>query len=247
MDSHADKIIQLVDKMSIYEQESDVEVLLRQLAAARRPTILSFVNAHAVNLARRNDAFFRNLMETDFALRDGSGVATLFRWLGRSAGVNLNGTDFIPRLAAMFRGRTAALFGTQEPWLSLAADRLRQMGLEVLHVRDGFQQPAAYRAALEIAPVDLVILGMGMPKQETVATELRQHLVAPCLIVNGGAIPDFLAGRFQRAPRLVRSVGMEWGYRLFKEPRRLFKRYVVGNLVFLYAATKLALAQRSEA
>jgi exopolysaccharide biosynthesis WecB/TagA/CpsF family protein len=87
----------------------------------------------------------------------------------------------------------------------------------------------------------LIILGMGMPRQEIVALALRAALHRPCLIVCGGAILDFLGGRVPRAPRLLQGLGLEWAWRLAREPRRLFRRYVLGNPVFIGRALLLAL------
>jgi hypothetical protein len=87
----------------------------------------------------------------------------------------------------------------------------------------------------------LIILGMGMPRQEIVALALRAALHRPCLIVCGGAILDFLGGRVPRAPRLLQGLGLEWAWRLAREPRRLFRRYVLGNPVFIGRALRLAL------
>lgn len=242
-----DSLNELINRIWICREESQVDALLDRLSTVRSPTILSFVNAHAVNLAKKNIHFRRHLMESDILLRDGSGMATLFKWLSRPAGINLNGTDLIPRIVSRFQGSTVALFGTQEPWLSRAENRLQTMGVPVTVVCNGYQDPALYREILQREPADLVILGMGMPKQEAIAIDLRNHLIHPCLIVNGGAILDFLAGRFPRAPHLLQVLGMEWSYRLWKEPRRLFRRYVVGNITFLLWAIRIAWAQRSQA
>ena len=86
----------------------------------------------------------------------------------------------------------------------------------------------------------LIVLGMGMPRQEQVARELRATLDHPCLIVCGGAIIDFLGGKTSRAPRWMRGAGLEWLFRLALEPRRLFKRYVIGNPLFIARALALA-------
>jgi exopolysaccharide biosynthesis WecB/TagA/CpsF family protein len=246
MVARPDRAVELVDHLSIYETDADVACFLQRLANLTSPTVLSFLNAHAVNLAKREDPFCENLLNSDILLRDGSGVATLCRWLGRPAGLNLNGTDLIPRIVDTFEGRTAALFGTCEPWITRAAARLRSRGLDVVHVQDGFQPLSVYRRLLRERPVKFVLLGMGMPRQERVAVELRRQQEIPCLIVNGGAVFDFLAGRFLRAPQFLRSLGMEWAYRLYREPRRLARRYVVGNLAFLAAAVKLSVASRVE-
>jgi exopolysaccharide biosynthesis WecB/TagA/CpsF family protein len=78
-----------------------------------------------------------------------------------------------------------------------------------------------------------------MPKQEQVAAQLRKQLSNGCLIVCGGAIIDFLGGKVTRAPLWVRNWGIEWMYRLAVEPKRLFKRYVIGNPKFLVRSLAL--------
>jgi len=102
-------------------------------------------------------------------------------------------------------------------------------------LRDGFAPASQYADAL--APykqqAKLIVLAMGMPKQEHVASTLRNADMGPALIVCGGAILDFAADRFPRAPMWMRSSGLEWLFRLVNEPRRLFRRYVIGIPVFL--------------
>jgi N-acetylglucosaminyldiphosphoundecaprenol N-acetyl-beta-D-mannosaminyltransferase len=109
---------------------------------------------------------------------------------------------------------------------------------------NGFLDAQAYaQLAAEHRPA-LVVLGMGMPRQEAVAAQLRGVLDYPCLIVCGGAIIDFLGGKTPRAPLWMRKAGVEWVYRLALEPRRLFQRYVIGNPLFLTRALRLASVQR---
>jgi len=92
---------------------------------------------------------------------------------------------------------------------------------------------AAHRPAI-------IVLGMGMPRQEEVAGLLRAALGFPCLIICGGAIIDFLGGKTSRAPAWLRRAGLEWAFRLALEPGRLFRRYVIGNPLFIARALKLA-------
>jgi exopolysaccharide biosynthesis WecB/TagA/CpsF family protein len=73
---------------------------------------------------------------------------------------------------------------------------------------------------------------MGMPNQEYLAVCLRERLSHPVLIVNGGAVLDFLGGKVTRAPKVMRNTGTEWAYRLFLEPRRLARRYLLGIPAF---------------
>lgn len=206
--------------------------LLEQLRNPTRPYVVSFVNAHAANLAWTTPATLDCFLRSDLLLRDGVGVALSLRVLGCRRGVNMNGTDLIPEITRAYAGRRAALFGTCSPWLERARRRLEAHGLIVVACADGFAPAEAYLELAAAAEPDLVVLAMGMPKQEAVAVRLAEELHRPTLIVNGGAILDFLGGRVPRAPRIMQRTGTEWLYRLYLEPRRLAARYLVGIPVF---------------
>lgn len=235
-------LVSLLDRMTLARDERAVARLLSALGpdAVSRPSRLAFVNAHAVNLCCREPSFYADLMDSEIVLRDGSGMKILFQWLGRDPGLNLNGTDLIPRIIDRYAGEEAVLLGTKEPWLGRAAARIAEKGVRPVRTVDGFQSDRAYIEAVKESEAKLVILAMGMPRQEHVARRLAAEIERPCLIVCGGAILDFLGGKVQRAPVVFRRFGLEWLYRLFREPKRLFRRYVIGNAVFLFRATRLA-------
>jgi N-acetylglucosaminyldiphosphoundecaprenol N-acetyl-beta-D-mannosaminyltransferase len=216
--------------------------LLATLAHPGKPTVLAFVNAHAMNSAATSREFFESVRAADVVLRDGIGMAILLKLLHLAPGLNLNGTDLIPKILRVYAGRRIALFGTQDPWLSSAGEKIGETlapGSQLIG-EHGFHDTATYvRLAAEWRP-DLVVLGMGMPRQEEVARELRATLDHPCLIVCGGAIIDFIGGKTSRAPRWLRATGLEWAFRLALEPKRLFRRYVIGNPVFLARALAFA-------
>ncbi len=216
--------------------------LLEELATAGAGVrVLAFANAHAFNLAARQPGFARELGAADVLLRDGAGLACLLRWRGTAPGLNLNGTDFIPRLLQRCDGRTVVVLGTREPHLSLGVDRLRRELMPHSRVRamDGFRATAHYLDFVRRHRPAVLLLAMGMPRQEQLAQELRAALDFDCLIVCGGAIVDFLAGKVRRAPPWLRRLGLEWLWRLAQEPRRLFVRYVLGNPLFLWRAARL--------
>ena len=201
--------------------------------------VLAFANAHAFNLAWDDEAFARDLAEADWLLRDGTGVRLLLTAEGQPPGANLNGTDFIPAVLERLKGQRVALFGTCDPWLSKAARDLRNQEINVVTVIDGFQPEEAYLDAVERSQARLIVLAMGMPRQERVARFMRKAgLADDALIICGGAIVDFLAKRHRRAPNILRKFGLEWMFRLALEPRRLFRRYIIGNLLFLHRARK---------
>ncbi|WP_224247554.1 WecB/TagA/CpsF family glycosyltransferase [Hyalangium gracile] len=240
--------LELHQRIRCIEDQQAHDALLEELQHPSRPYIVSFVNAHAANLGWNTPGMVQSLLRSDLLLRDGIGVKLGLKAFGRPHGLNMNGTDFIPRIARAYKGRRAALFGTQSPWLDTARQRLEADGLVVVACHDGFSPPETYlELAAETKP-ELILLAMGMPKQEDIAVRLRERLSHPCLIVNGGAILDFLGGKVTRAPELMRNTGLEWMYRLYLEPKRLARRYLLGIPVFFshVAVTRLVGRQVSE-
>ena len=213
--------------------EAEATHVLERLETVDCPTVLSFVNAQSINVARCNPQLLSSLLASSVLLRDGVGVSILLRLFGIAPGWNTNGTDFIPKLLERFKGRRVALIGTTEPYTSRAAAHAASCGCKVSLISSGFCSPEFYVRAVRTARPELVILGMGTPKQEEVAELLAHKADCPMLVVNGGAILDRWAGRWRRAPVILRRVGAEWAFRLAQEPRRLSHRYLVGNLSFV--------------
>ncbi|WP_442113957.1 WecB/TagA/CpsF family glycosyltransferase [Pseudomonas sp. NUPR-001] len=223
----------IITKLRVVHDSSDEQGLIGALSAPRSATVLGFVNAHAMNLVAGNADYGNALMAADVLLRDGSGMAILFRRIGLAPGLNMNGTDLIPKILAAFKGRRVAFWGTQEPFLSQAAQRSEALfGVQVVSVEHGFAEADTYIELAQHLQPELIVLGMGMPKQEAIAARLAAG-GGPCLIICGGAILDFLGGKVTRAPQWLRRLGAEWLFRLVREPKRLFMRYVVGNPLFL--------------
>lgn len=221
----------LIKNLFLVQDDLDLVNFWDRLRQVSQPFVLAFVNAHAVNLACENEDFFHRLLRADLLLRDGIGLKLMLRHYGISPGINMNGTDLIPQILLKFPKRTVALYGTETSWLMLAQDKIKKQN-SVIDILDGFQDDQAYlERALKSKP-EIIVLAMGMPKQEKIATLLSQRLSHPCIIIAGGAILDFMAGRFPRAPRWIQKAGFEWLFRFAFEPRRLFRRYMIGNLVF---------------
>ena len=110
-------------KLRVVSDVDDEQALIDALSRPDVTTVLGFANAHAMNLVAANTDYFNALLAADVLLRDGSGMAILFRRLGLEPGLNMNGTDFIPKLLAAFKGRRVAFWGTEEPFLANAVQR----------------------------------------------------------------------------------------------------------------------------
>lgn len=224
----------IIHKLRVVSDHPDEQRLIEHLVRPEATTVLGFVNAHAMNLLVSNRDYYRALSVADVLLRDGSGMSILFRRLGLVPGLNMNGTDFIPKLLSEFKGRRVAFWGTAEPFLANAVQRSEALfAVNVVSAQHGFAEAETYIKLAEQLQPELIVLGMGMPKQEAIAARLAASGV-PCLIVCGGAILDFLGGKVNRAPKWVRRLGCEWVFRLLSEPKRLFQRYILGNPIFLF-------------
>lgn len=236
-------LLELHQRVHCVDSQHAYDEVLDTLNHPSRPFIVSFFNAHAANLAWNNPELADTLVRADLLLRDGIGVEIGLRIFGHPHGLNMNGTDLIPEIAHAYTGRRVALFGTDSPWLDSARSRLEAGGLKVVACHNGFSPQQTYVDLAKQTEPELVVLAMGMPKQEHVAVRLSEELSHPVLIVNGGAILDFLGGRVTRAPRIMRSTGTEWIYRLYLEPRRLARRYLLGTPAFFsrIALTRLVL------
>lgn len=244
---------QLISKQTICDDSEQVEDLVETIIAGHDCIrVLSFVNAHAVMRSTRNADFFNDLMKSRWLLRDGMGMEMIMKQVGAKPGLNLNGTDFIPRLLHRApRGWKLALLGTSEPNLGLAVMHLRAMGFKHISTLNGFHVDGAYRDHVRVESPDFVVLAMGMPKQERVARLLAsdsETATQSMLIINGGAILDFLSGGVSRAPYWMRRLGVEWLYRLLREPRRMYPRFQdsVAFVLLTKLHTKMLLAYFSK-
>jgi N-acetylglucosaminyldiphosphoundecaprenol N-acetyl-beta-D-mannosaminyltransferase len=201
----------LLAKIERVQSPAQGQALLDELSRPRAPSVLAFANAHAMNSMAVSAPFFEAMQSADRVLRDGSGMATLFKMLRMEPGLNLNGTDLIPKLMRAFDGRGIALFGTREPWLEKAWQRVR----EELAPHSRSYAPTAFSMRRPMptrgrAPAGADRARHGHAAAGRVAAQLRAVLGYPCLIVCGGAIIDFLGGKTPRAPLWMRKAGLEW-------------------------------------
>lgn len=229
--------------------QDEALALLGRAFDERRHLHLAFCNAHLVNLAV-NDPALRAALAGFLILPDGIGVDLASSLLhGASFPANLNGTDFTPTLlAARRQPLRVMLLGGRPGVAARAAIRLQaehsRHAFEVLgHGYFSAAEEPALLARLQQARPDLLLVAFGNPRQEQwIARKIGpQH----CTLAAGvGALFDFLAGEVPRAPESLRRLRLEWLYRLWLEPGRLWRRYVVGNPAFLLRVLRLRIFGR---
>ncbi|MBZ9674487.1 WecB/TagA/CpsF family glycosyltransferase [Mesorhizobium sp. ES1-1] len=226
--------------------------LLGRLIAERRFTKISFLNAHNANIAYI-DPVFAEALDDFLILPDGVGVDLAAKFLyGAPFPDNLNGTDLVPAfLQATTQPLTVGLLGATRA--NAEAASLRLMALAGQHrfvvIHDGFfsaDQEAGIIKRIEDLRPDVLLVAMGVPRQELwIARHIdARHCTLPIAV---GALLDFFSGTVPRAPLWMRRLRLEWVFRLAIEPGRLWRRYIVGNPLFLMRVARQRLSRRVRA
>jgi exopolysaccharide biosynthesis WecB/TagA/CpsF family protein len=244
-----------IDNLTMDEAIAAITQLLKPQASSIKPRAsqVSFVNADCINLTYRNPEYQQVLDQSDLVFADGIGMKIAGRALGHRVRDNVNGTDLFPRLCKALVGseRRLYLLGGG-PGIAEAVARWVTMhfpGVQVCGVRDGYFQPHEEAAVVqEIADsdADLLLVALGAPRQDQWIAQHRNDL--GCKVAMGvGGLFDFYSKRIPRAPYWMRKRGLEWCYRLWQEPRRLAKRYLIGNPLFLARLAKEVTGFRRDA
>lgn len=201
-------------------------------------------NVDHVVLAEEDDAFRHAYEAVDLSVADGMPIVWASRMLGEAVPEKISGSDLVPRLLdrAEASGWRVFLLGGGEGVAVEAAHRLRTTHPRLVIAgtsapRIDMHEPEAVRERIleevRAAKPDIVLVGFGAPKQELFIHEAARAL-KPAVLLGIGASLEFLAGTVQRAPRWISAAGLEWAYRLMREPRRLWRRYLVRDPRFLF-------------
>jgi exopolysaccharide biosynthesis WecB/TagA/CpsF family protein len=208
-------------------------------AAAGARVRAGFANPDCLNIAVRDRTYRRALAEADRIFADGIGIRIAARLTGQRMADNVNGTDMFPLLcqAAAAACQPVYLLGGQPGVAAATAEwaRARCPGLVIAGTRDGyFDEAETGRVIDEIngSGARILLVGLGAPRQDTWLHANQDRLSMPVRMGVGGLF-DYYSGRIPRAPAWIRELGMEWVWRLACEPGRLWRRYLVGNPLFL--------------
>ena len=217
-------------------------------AANDRRRRIFFVNAHCINVAAK-DREYRSILEAEPRLfADGAGMALAAKICGGRLLHNVNGTDLLPKLCeqAAKRGISLALLGSQPGVADACATALEAAhpGLRVAWRQHGYLSEIEENRLLDnlnASGAGILLVAKGVPLQEKWIRRYAADIDVPVLM-GVGALLDFYSGSVRRAPKWVRRLRLEWLFRLALEPRRLFRRYVLGNPLFLWRVIRLRIA-----
>lgn len=201
-----------------------------------------FANAYSVIISQSNPDFRAVCRRAEYIFPDGFSIVSSVRLLYKTYAERLAGPDVLDVLLGRIaqEGLKVFLFGSTPKCLDLMIHRMRQEypTLQVVGVNSppfGAAWTEQYDAAvikqIQESKASIILVGVSTPKQDIWIDKYKQHLSGAALGI--GAAFDFYAGLIPRAPMWVRRLGMEWLLRLLSEPRRLWRRYLLGNAYFV--------------
>lgn len=212
-------------------------------AHKRESRYVTICNVHVVVSASQNPAYRDVINDSDMATPDGSPVAWMLRQQGFESQSRISGPDLMWALCERCAREDVSIycFGSAEKTLGQLVQRLQTAfpTLKISTESPPFRMQSTEEDAASVARINnsgagIVFVGLGCPKQERWMAEHRGRVNAVMLGV--GAAFDFHAGTIKRAPLWMQQNGLEWLHRLCSEPRRLWKRYLVTNTMFLFGA-----------
>jgi len=239
-----------VDPVTVDGLQAEIKRLAR---SAERGTVLN-VNANCLNLTYGSPALREFFNGADVVFCDGSGVMLAAKLLGKRLPARITYADWAWHLAAFAEAEGLSLFllGARPGVADRAAQELRERhpGLRIAGVRHGYfdhtpdsPENEAVLHEVNSAKPDILLVGLGMPLQERWLMHNR-HRIEAGVALTGGAVFDYVSGDLRRGPRLLTDNGLEWLARLLVEPRRLWRRYLLGNPLFLLRVLRQRASRR---
>lgn len=232
---------------SVAELMAEIHQLLRH--PGEQPRSIFCLNAHVFNSAWTNPALAAHLRGFRVVAADGMAVVWAGRLLGQPMRERCNMTEsFRAFLQDRSFGPTRAiLIGGDDAMAGRAARAINAASahLRVTDALSGYRPIEEYPALLRaLPPADFILIGMGTPRSEALGHLLTAALPAPILWHVGGGTIQFYAGDLREAPAWMRRSGLQWLHRFLLEPRRLWRRYLLGNPLFAARVLRVALRPR---
>ncbi len=208
--------------------------------------LINTINAHSYNTAQKDSLFAEALSKGDYLIPDGTSIVKACRWLkGKSQPKErIAGWDLFQFEMEKLneKGGKCFFMGSSDKVLSLIKEKAAIVYPNI--VVESYSPPYkqvfskedddAIISAINLSNPDLLWIGMTAPKQEKWAYSHWNELNIHCHVGTIGAVFDFFAGTIERAPQCWQEHSLEWLYRLLREPKRMWRRYLLGNCIFVY-------------
>jgi N-acetylglucosaminyldiphosphoundecaprenol N-acetyl-beta-D-mannosaminyltransferase len=220
----------------------------------RSPRQVMYANAHVLNQSRHTPELRGALESADLVYCDGYGVRLAAKALDAPIPHRMTGADWIWGLAAMaeLAGEPVYLLGSEPGVAQLAADNLGRSypRLDIVGHHHGYFEAGSPHDDRVVEDINarrpsILLVGMGTPKQE-LWVQANAHRLDVDVLWTVGALFDVVSGKVPRAPGWLADNGLEWIFRLAIEPGRMWRRYLLGNPVFVHRVLTQARARQAE-
>lgn len=230
----------------------DALTKISQWASGRESRYICICNVHSVVTATRVPEFAVVVNEADMATPDGAPIAWMLRRLGQIDQQRINGPDLMWRYCEQAQSRAEPIFfyGGTEQTLTLLKEKLLATFPNIIVA--GMMSPPyrvlseeedeAIVAEINASNVGVVFVSLGCPKQELWMAAHRGRINS--VMIGVGAAFNYHAGTINRAPQWMQDCYLEWLFRLVAEPRRLWKRYLITNSIFIVGIIKQLILEK---
>ncbi|EMU55904.1 WecB/TagA/CpsF family glycosyltransferase [Clostridium butyricum] len=212
----------------------------------RKPSYVVTPNVDHIVKLDNDEEFKAVYKDADLILTDGMPLIWISKFKGTPIKEKVSGSDLFPKICELSaqKGYRIFLLGAAEGVAAKAAERLQNKYVDLKIVgtyspKYGFERDEREIEKIiniiKLSKPDILAVGLGAPKQEKFIYEFKDKLNVPVSLAIGASI-DFEAGNIERAPEWMQKCGLEWFYRLCKEPRRMYKRYLIDDIKILKLA-----------
>ncbi len=215
---------------NLITKENKVLELIKCFNGQRKNLLLTYINQHCFNVYNKHP-IFKNVIDNEFYIyMDGIGVFLALKFLGLKNVQKFNASDLNERILNNYKASNDKIFIVGSKFSEMDINFIKNKGVNVCGYQNGFfTSKEEQRIINNIMTQDpkVIIIGMGVPKQELFASKLNEYLDNKIIICVGNFL-EFYVGKIKRIPKHFRNLGLEWLYRTIQEPSRLWKRYLGG-------------------
>ena len=217
-----------------------IEYLDISLINHQKPVVISGVNAYAIVQSAKDKIYRDYLLDSTIVNIDGISVVMALRFLGHKVKERVSCPDLFHELVSLAQKRNYSIYlvGSKPGIVSSAVRNLQERypELKIAGFDSGYYDAEGENkiiADIVLKKPEMLFLGMPSPRKEAFAFKCAEQYSIPLILGIGGLI-DIEAGVIKRAPLWCQKIGMEWFFRFAQEPKRMWRRYLIGNLEFIW-------------
>ena len=228
-------------------KEKDMIQLMISSLNNKEHLSLTYLNQHCFNIYNSHSEY-RKLLNNNFAVFiDGFGIYAALKLLGYKDVQKFNASDLYNKIFAVFSKERIKFFLIGGNFKNdFISDITIEKKLNICGYQNGYFEDEnldSIIGKIKISTPEVIVLGMGVPKQELLAAKISDSIPGIIILCVGGFL-EFYFGTIKRVPQFFKNSGFEWFYRFLQEPARLWKRYFLGIPLFLYNVIKIKLSNK---